>query len=171
MLFHILFMLALQYKVLRISKAFGKECNLVFCTAGGRSKDQLVKADKSVFDLALLNERMLPELFQLIGLNEDVIKQIKELVDYRNDNLAHPKGGIESDPEGKVSKYLEVLRIIQKSMLNLNDAVANNWLKEMKKSESGVEYIELHLAEEYLCPADMQQGDLSKLDRRLNGDV
>jgi hypothetical protein len=156
---------------LRISKIFTKECNLVFCTAGGRSKDQLIDPQKSVFDLALLNERTLPELFNLIGSDDAVIKQIKDLVDYRNDNLAHPKGGAEGDPDGKIELYLDVLKKIQKCMLALNDGVATKWLSEMDPGEAGVEYIELHLAEDYLCPADMQQGKLSKLDKRLNKEI
>jgi hypothetical protein len=169
--FHILFMLALQYKVLRISKAFSKECNLVFCTAGGRSRDQLVNPNKSVFDLALLYERTMPELFSLVGLDDEIIKKIKDFADYRNNNLAHPKGGIEADPDGKVEAYMEILRNIQPCMLKLNNGVAARWLNEMKSGEAGVEYIELHLAEEYLCPADMWQGELSKLDRRLNNEI
>lgn len=169
--FHILFMLALQYKILRITKTFSKECNLVFCTAGGRCKDQLINPQKSVFDLALLNERTLPELFKLIHLDDEVVKQIKDLVDYRNDNLAHPKGGIEDDPEGKIELYLNVLKSIQGCMLILNNGVATKWLTEMEPGEVGIEYIELHLAEEYLCPADMQQGKLAKLEKRLNGKI
>ena len=140
--FHIIFMLALQYKILRIAKAFSKECNLVFCTAGGRFKDQLIDSQKSVFDLALLNERTLPELFKLINLDDEIIKQIKKLVDYRNDNLAHPKGGIEDDPDGKIELYLKILKSIQSCMISLNDEVASKWISEMESEEIGVEYIE-----------------------------
>src|SRR3990167_9862545 len=50
--FHIMFMLALQYKILRISKVYSKECNLVFCTSESRIKKELINPDKSVFDLA-----------------------------------------------------------------------------------------------------------------------
>lgn len=53
-------------------------------------------------------------------------------------------------------------------MLALNDGVATKWLSEMEPGEAGLEFIELHLAEEYLCPADMQQGKLSKLNKKLN---
>ena len=165
--FHIMFMLALQYKILRITKAFSSECDLVFCTAGGRWKDQLINPQKSVFDLALLNERTLPELFKLINLDDEIIKRIKNLVDYRNDYLAHPKGGVEDDPEEKIELYLDVLKSIQSCMLALNDGVATKWLAEMEPGEDGVEYIDLHLAEEYLCPADMQNGKLSQLDKRI----
>lgn len=167
--FHVLFMLALQYKILRITKVFSKECNLVFCTAGARCKDQLVDPKKSVFDLALLNERTLPELFKLINLDDDIIKQIKNLVDYRNDKLAHPKGGIEDDPDGKIELYLDILKNIQSCMLALNDGVAEKWLSEMELEVAGIEYIDLHLAAECLCPADMQQGKLSQLGNSLKG--
>jgi len=138
-------------------------------SAGARNKSQLLSADKSVFDLAFLNERTLPALFQILDLNESVIHDIKNLVDYRNDSLAHPKGYIEADIESKLQKYLEVLEKIQESMININDGVAERWLAEMEPGEAEVEYINLHLAEEYICPAEMQQGKLAKLDERLDG--
>ncbi len=166
--FHILFMLALQYKVLRINKIYGKECKLIFCTSGSRYKKELLNPALSVFDLALLSEKHLPEFFQLIGLDEDTIRTIKKFINYRNDNLAHPKGGIEQNPEARITSYIEVLKNIQIFMLSLNNKVAKKWIGEMDPGEAGVEYIDLHLAEEFLCPADMQQGELAELDNRLN---
>lgn len=169
--FHLLFMLALQYKILRIAKEFNSECNLVFVTTSGRNKSQLINPQKSVFDLALLNEKTIPELFSLINLDGVTIELIKDLVDYRNDSLAHAKGGIEDDPEGKIRLYLSILKRIQDFMLKLNDEVATKWLIEMRSGQEGVDYIELHLAEEYLCPSDMQQGKLSQLEKRLNSEL
>jgi hypothetical protein len=165
--FHILFMLALQYKILRISKIFSKECNLVFSIIGNRNRDLLINPNKSVFDLALLPERTLPELFKLINLGGDAITQIKDLVDYRNDNLAHPKGGIEADPERKIIQYIELLKSIQLCMSSLNSDVAKKWIAEMGSGKAGEEYIQLHLAEEFLCIADMQQGAFIELEKRL----
>jgi len=51
-------------------------------------------------------------------------------IDERNDNLAHAKGGIEPDPDGKIQKYLSDLKMIQFYMLPLNDKIADNWIVE-----------------------------------------
>lgn len=166
--FHLLFMLALQYKVMRIARAYAKHCDLAFALIGGREKDTLLGNSRSVFSLASINERTLPDLFKLVNLDKEVIKRIKEIVDHRNETLAHAKGSIESDPARKIQDYLEILRKLQKHMIRLNNKVAKKWLSEMEPGESGVEYIEWHLAEEYLCPADMQQGNLAKLEDGLN---
>jgi len=158
--FHLLFMLSIQYKVMRIIRVHEKECLLVFSTVGGRDKKKLLNPQRSVFDLACLNERILPELLQLLSVDEEVIKKIKTLVDYRNDSLAHPKGGIESNHEEIINRYIEILELIQPYLLPVNNQVARAWMGEMEPGDSGVEYVQLHLAEEYLCPADMGQGNL-----------
>jgi len=41
----------------------------------------------------------------------------------------------------------------------------------MGKGWSGKEYMETHFVEEYLCSADMRQGKLIELDKRLNGEI
>lgn len=169
--FHLLFMLTLQYKILRIAKVHKQASDLFFSGVGGRNREQLLSEQKSVFVIALINEKTVCEVFQLLSLDHGVIKKIKDLIEERNDNLAHAKGGIEPDPEGKISDYIEILQEIQESMLELNNEVAEKWLSEMGPGETGVEYIELHLAEENLCPADMQQGKLAKLDERLNREI
>lgn len=166
--YHLLFMLSLQYRVMRIIMAFEKECLLVFSTVGGRDKVKLLNPERSVFDLACLNERTIPELFQLLDSDKEILKKIKNLVDYRNDSLAHPKGSTALDYEKRVPQYIEILDQLQPSFIELNNSVAEKWLHEMEPGESGVEYIDLHLQEEFLCPADMQQGKLSELEDRLN---
>jgi hypothetical protein len=161
--FHILFMLSLQYKVLRVAKAYEKECNLVFCTAGARDKDKLLNIKKSVFDLAFLNERVLPEFLQLVEVDESAIRSVKALVNYRNDNLAHPKGGIEINPEIKIGEYMDVLEKIQRSFTKMNDDIVEKWSKDLEFTEDSQQYLETHKAEEYLCFADLRYGRMSKL--------
>lgn len=166
--FHLLFMLSLQYRAMRIVKIFERECLLVFSTAGGRDKAKLLNPARSVFDLGCLNERTLPELLQLLNIDGKTLKKIKSKVDYRNDALAHPKGGTVPDYEKKIQEYTDLLEEIQPALLRINDEVAKKWQAEMDSDESWNQYKELHLAEEYLCRADMQQGVLAKLDSRLN---
>lgn len=168
---HLLFMLSLQYKVMRIAKAKPRSSNTFFAGAAGRNKETLLNPDKSVFDIAFIYESTLPEIFRLIKVDENQISKIKYLVNNRNEQLAHAKGSIENDPEEKISQYFEILRNIQPNFLDINNKVANAWLKEMGTGQSGVDYMETHFIEEYLCPADMQQGKLAELDKRLNGNI
>lgn len=168
---HLLFMLALQYKVLRIARAYPKSLDLFFAGVGNRNKKDLLDVRRSVFSIALINERTMPEIFRRIDVEEVEILKIKRLVSDRNDRMAHAKGGIESDPEGRVEQYLEVLRNMQHKFLNLNDKVAEKWLKEMGKGREGIEYMETRFIEEYLCPADLKDGKLADLEKQLNGEI
>ncbi|PLX25738.1 hypothetical protein C0580_01515 [Candidatus Parcubacteria bacterium] len=140
--FHLLFMLALQYKILRISQIQTESCNLFFCGVAGRSKDVLLSDEKSVFDIALINERTIPEIFQLVGLDTKGIKSIKDLIDQRNNTLAHAKGGIEIRPEEKVDKYIKTLEAIQKSFSQINQDLINTWLYDIQGCEDAEQYLE-----------------------------
>ncbi len=140
--FHLLFMLALQYKVLRIAKTQTKSSNLFFSGVGSRSKRQLLSENRSVFDMALINERTIPEIFQLIDLDPVVIKNIKNLVDNRNNNLAHAQGGIERKLDEKINKYIQAIEEVQKSIIHLNKDVSINWLYDMRACEDIDQYLE-----------------------------
>lgn len=133
--FHLLFMLAVQYKILRVSQIHSESCNLFFCGVAGRSKKELLSEQKSVFDIALINERTIPEIFQLVGLNNGDIKNIKDLIDERNNNLAHAKGGIEQKLEEKVDLYLHAIESIQQKFKKFNEEIANNWLEEITEED------------------------------------
>jgi hypothetical protein len=119
--FHLIFMMAMQYKVLRVSRINPEACNLFFCGVAGRSKNEFLSDKKSVFDIALINERTIPEIFQLFGLDNDKIKSIKALTDERNNTLAHAKGGIEQKPEEKIDLYLQAIKSIQKKFNRHNE--------------------------------------------------
>src|SRR3989339_1717935 len=103
--FHLLFMMIIQYKVLRIAKSYKQASALFFSGIGGRDKEKLLSEKRSVFDIGLIKESTIPEIFQLIGLNKTSIKNIKDIVNQRNDNLAHAKGGIEKNIENKIDTY------------------------------------------------------------------
>lgn len=184
--FHLLSMLAIQYKVFRIS-AYKKDeyleclkkCNM-------RNHDDLKRLqlnvpcldpisrqmppDVSVRNLSLLHERSLFSFLDIVGVESDVICSGQQMVELRG-TYAHANGNIEKNLEEKIDAYLDIHRSIQKNFLPLNDEVAARWLQEMESGELGKEYIEMHLASEFLTPRDMNQGMLATLDKRLNGEM
>jgi len=166
--FHLLFMLALHYKILRLAKYKKTNYKNAFLLQYLNDEALELPDPKSVYTLGLLEESKVANLFKIVGIKSDLIGQIKALVKNRNDNLGHAKGGIERDIERRIREYINVLERIQPFFKKINDKVAKKWIKSMDPGEAGVEYIKLHLAEEYLCPTDMQQGKLSQLDKKLN---
>jgi hypothetical protein len=166
--FHLLFILSLHYKILRIAKFKKTTYKNAFLLQYLNDEASELPTPKSVYTLGLLEESKMVNLFKIIGVKNDLVGQIKALVKNRNDNLGHAKGGIESNIEKRVDEYLNILVKIQPYFESFNNSVARKWFKDMEPGEAGVEYIQLHLAEEYLCPVDMQTGELSKLDQRLN---
>lgn len=165
--FHLLFMLSLQYKVFRISKRMFEKYKMAFMFKH-LDNDHKLCPPESVYDLARIKERSLPDLFSIVGTKEDIIARIKQLIDNRNNNLGHAKGGMEVNAEGRIMEYITCLEELQMSFQLVNDDVADDWLKEMGTGQEGIGYIDTHLAGDYLCPADMKAGRLSKLDSRLN---
>lgn len=159
--FHLLFIMALQYKVLRIFKEKRLKYKTAFTLKFLRDHSKLLEPS-SVFEIASLNERTMPDLFKLISLDGENIAKVKQLVDYRNDKLAHAKGGIEQNPEEKIQNYLEVLHKIQKRYQPLNNKIAKEWLKEIDNEIEPSEFIEASLLNTFLCPADFQKGLLVK---------
>lgn len=166
--FHLVFMLSLQYKVLRIHKQQKEKYDNAFTMENPRDGEKDILNPNSVFTIAILPESKMIDLFKLVGIAPELSNRIKNIIRYRNDNLAHAKGGITLDIEVRINVYIDCLKELQKHFDILNDEVAESWLKEMGPGQEGVEYIDTHLAGDYLCPVDMQAGKLSKLDSRLN---
>ena len=158
MLFHLLFMLAVQYKVLQVSKIHTESCNLFFCGVAGRCKKELLSDQKSVFDIALINERTIPVVFQLVGLDNGGIKSIKNLIDERNNNLAHAKGGIEQKLEEKIDLYLQAIESIQQKFKIHNEQMANNWLEEIAEEDDISQLLENRFLKLGISPSDF--GDI-----------
>lgn len=158
--FHLLFMLALQSMALRVAKLFPQATDLFFAGVGGREKTKLLNPERSAFDFALIHERTLPEIFRLVGMTDQDIGSIKSLIDARNNNLAHAKGGIEADPEGKVELYLGALRMLQPHFTQYNDQVAAGWMGEINDEENLNDFVELRLMDNHLCQADFKEGML-----------
>jgi hypothetical protein len=152
--FHLLFMLSAQYKMLQIASAHKQATDLFFTGVGGRNKEQLLSEQRSVFDMALINERTIPDIFQLVEVDPEVIKKFKELVDERNENLAHAKGGIEQDLENKLAGYVAVLESIQKSCVQINQKLADEWILEVKAGDDLGEFLESYFLDSRLSPRD-----------------
>lgn len=152
--FHLLFMLSAQYKMLQIASAHKQATDLFFTGVGGRNKEQLLSEQRSVFDMALINERTIPDIFQLVGVDPEVIKKFKELVDERNENLAHAKGGIEQDLENKLAGYVAVLESIQKSCVQINQKLADEWILEVKAGDDLGEFLESYFLDSRLSSRD-----------------
>lgn len=183
--FHLLSMLAIQYKVFRIS-AYKKDDYLEFlrrCDVRSDDRKLLqinipfldpitrqIPPSVSVRNLSLLHEKSLFSFLEIVGVEQEIIVSGKQMVDLRS-TYAHANGNIEQNLEEKIDSYLDIHRAIQKKFLPLNDEVAIRWLEEMEAGESGKEYIDMHLASEFLTPSDMNQGKLATLDKRLNGEI
>ena len=164
-------MLALQYKLLRISSEISKEYNTAFYVYQSRDKASLMKPS-SVFEIALMNERAIPDLLRIIEVEESVISDAKKLIDNRNE-LAHAKGGIEREAQNRISKYLVNLKSIQSKMSKLNNKISSDWLSKMGNNEveesEVLSFVELHLLESKLCQADFGFGSLKKhFERYIN---
>jgi hypothetical protein len=159
--FHLLFMLALQYKGIRIAKIFPKPAELFFVGVAGRDKVQLLNPARSAFDLALIKERTLPEMFRLIELDDSAIKKFKDLIDDRNEKIAHAKGWIELSPNERIDQYLDALRDLQPFFVPHNDKIAEQWLSEITEEDDLNDYVDSCLSESQLCPADFRAGLLT----------
>ena len=160
--FHLLFMLSLQYKLLRISKELKSKYLNAFIIKNISRDINILCSPSSVFDLSLLQERSLPDLFRLVELDETTIKRIKKLIDYRNGNLAHANGGMAKEFDVKLHEYLDCLDILQNKFLKLNDKLAKKFKSEIKRGDDRNYFIETRLLKFYLCPTDFLKGDLNK---------
>jgi hypothetical protein len=157
--FHMLFMLACQYKILRLVNFNKTEYQRLFILKDVREKDILNPT--SAFTFSKLSEKDVFRICTLINLPEDKIKKACDLVNERND-LAHANGKIEIDYESKIDTYLEILDAIQSSFVFINNELANNWLSRLDPSDDKSDFKENNLAQEYLCGADFESGLLQK---------
>ncbi len=161
--FHILFMMVLQYKVLRIKKQ--REAQYIQRIKKwhkGKKKRYFIKVN-SVLEFGLMPENNLPGIFNIIGLSEDNINKIKDLVRHRNDNVAHAKGGHIFDVDEKIYEYLNCLSEVQKCMEALNNEIAKNWLEEIENEENLDDFKERKLASSFICNEDFRSGDMQLL--------
>lgn len=141
--FHLLFMLAVQYKVYRLS-AFDndwylqklKKCDLwkgnkkvLEENSPLENKDGIILSASSVRNLSLIKEKQLFDFFDVLKVEGDVIKQAKDLVEIRG-KYAHANGNIEEDVGSRIDSYLQILDSIQLKFENVNKA-SQSWNEEI----------------------------------------
>jgi hypothetical protein len=132
---------------------------IFFSTRGGRYKSKLLSDKRSVFDLSSIKERTLPEIFQLIGLQDKKIGEIKDLIDKRNNNLAHANGNITIlDLERLIMEYISLIRVIQESFSQINQKFASDWIAEIQPGDDVEQFLETHFLGSHFSPRDF--GDI-----------
>lgn len=167
--FHLLFMLSLQYKALRIAKHHVKASTLFFHGVGGRKKQEIICDNPSVFSLSLIHESTLPEIFQLIESKRATIQNIKDIVKSRNKTFAHASGVVQPNLESDIDEYILSLSEIQKCCVDLNDAVSEKIAEQVESSEEAIKNtIEMFLGPEHLTNEDFRQGGLIAFYKELH---
>jgi len=146
--FHLLFMLAAQYWVYRISawknveylkilqncRTYRKEDRkILISNAPIPDATGVISSNSSVRNLSKIKEAHLFHFFRILGLNEEIIKQAEVIVNIRG-TYAHANGNIEESIEERIDEYLSILREIQKCMAVVNKGV-QNWANEIEEGE------------------------------------
>ena len=155
--FHLLFMMAVQYKVLRIynEQRRGYQGAIAKISMKKRVKKQL-RVPTSPTAIGFLNENKIISILKIAGLSDADKEYIKNsIIDYRNDNLAHAKGYIELHLELKFNEYFSGLEFVQKAYREMNRNVAESWLGEVTKNDDIGEFFENQLSGSHLCPRDL----------------
>lgn len=168
--FHLLFIMSIQYKIKRIYELYPNDYKKSLIHLPDRNKKDLTEID-SVFRVALFNERSLGEIFKLIDLDTNVIKKIKELVDYRNEKLAHPKGSIDYSFYEKIDNYISTLDLISEKMIEENNKVIEdkiiNYFRD-QDYEINRENLENSLFGSELTYKDFENSDHSDLTKIID---
>ncbi|HVY72660.1 MAG TPA: hypothetical protein VG984_01225 [Candidatus Paceibacterota bacterium] len=156
---HLLFLLAIQYKILRVATEQKEIYSLSITLKNPIKKEEMeILAPRSPFILGFFNEKELVQLSKVLKVDDKCVKAMKELINYRNDKIAHAKGYVESNLENKVEEYLSTLEMLQPHMLPMNNNMGQLWEKELDPGDDIVEFVETRLLGSYLCPADFNDG-------------
>lgn len=157
--FHLLFMLVLQYKVLRIYKDQKEKYELALTTKNPRDEEKDILAPESPLAIAFLGESEIVDFLKIAGLSADDARSIKKsIVRYRNDKIAHAKGYIEQDIETKLLEYFGWLKKLQTVYCPMNQNVANVWLAEIQAGDDIEQFLETHFLDSCFSPRDF--GDI-----------
>lgn len=179
--FHLLFMLAIQYKVYRLSAwnkdyylnwvntnkylIYNNECKQQLLSNVPLNKELLWNINQSsVKTLSLIKEKHIFGLFSLIGIGDDIIVKAKALVENRNDRF-HANGEIDEKTEEKIDDYLEVLEYIQEKFkeVGVNQDIQGDWSQDI---EEGVYPLDEFFEEKFLY-SQFSQKDFSDIIKPL----
>jgi len=139
--FHLLFMMALQYRILRIFKDRPENYRLSI-TLKNTKENRAILNPSSPFDFSLFNESEVVNFFRLVDCKDDKLGKIKFLIKERN-NLAHASGNIDNNPEKKCEEYLSCLDEIQKLFSKSNQLLADEFLKELEEDWDIKQFFEI----------------------------
>lgn len=153
--FHLLFMLALQYKVLRIYKEQKEKYDLAMIVKNPRDEEKDILAPESPLAIAFLGESEVVDFLKIAGLSTDDARGIKKsIVRYRNDKIAHAKGYIEQDVETKLTEYFDWLERLQTAYQSMNREVAMRWIEEIEAGDNMEQFLEIHFLDSCFSPHD-----------------
>jgi len=156
--FHLLFMLAVQYRVLRISTDNPSDYKKAFTLNKPRKENKHVLSPTLVTDLSLIPESPIFHMFELVDLEDVILNDCKKIIKRRNTEFMHAGGNIPAEPELHIDNCLQKLDSIQERFLEQNNKIAEGWLSELEEFEEICEFVEKRLYESRLTPADFQSG-------------
>ena len=161
--FHLLFMLAVHYKVLRYAEEYPSDYKNAFTFVRLRDGQEKVLKPDSVFDMSVLGEREVFNVFQLMGMNESDIRKCKKIIDTRNGNLMHANGKIVHEVDETIENYCECLANIQACFTDMNERIAEEWNDELEEGEDVKEFVDVRLYSTRLCVSDFKTGALNEV--------
>lgn len=157
--FHLLFMMAVQYKILRIYKEQKEKYKIALTTKNPRDGEIDILAPESPFTIAFLGESEIVDFLKIVGLSADDARSIKKsIIRYRNDKIAHAKGYIEQDVEIKIAEYFGWLETLQNVYRPMNQNIADVWLAEIQVGDDMDQFLETHFLDSCFSPRDL--GDI-----------
>ena len=149
---HLLFMVSIQCKVLRI---YRERRNAYQTKVGQRSKS-ILQTPTSPLDIAYLGEREIVNFLKVAGLSTNHANRIyKSIVKYRNKKIAHAWGYTEPHLKTKINEYFNALETIQIAYQDMNRIVANDWLNKVQKSDDIGNFLDKRFLDSLLCPRDL----------------
>lgn len=153
--FHLLFMMAIQYRVLRIYKEYKEKYDLAMTIKNPRDGERDILKPGSPLAIAFLGESEIMDFLKIAGFSPDDARNIKKsIVRYRNDKIAHAKGYIEQELEIKILEYLKWLESLQKVYFPMNVSVATTWLSEVQEGDDLDQFLETHFLDSCFTPRD-----------------
>jgi hypothetical protein len=159
--FHLLFMMALQYKVLRIYKEHKDKYDLAIVIKNPRDEEKDLLAPESPLAVAFLGESEIVDFLRIAGLSIEDSRNIKKsIIRYRNSKIAHAKGHIEPNLDNKIIEYFQWLEVIQNAYLPMNCLVVDSWIAEIEKGDNIESFLEKHFLDSCFSPRDY--GDVIK---------
>lgn len=161
--FHLLFMLAVQYKALRVYENMPNEYRLCFTLDNIRKDQRHILAPRSVFDLSLLPERTIFQLFELVDITPECVSGCKKIIDRRNNEFMHASGNLVTDVDVYVQNCLKQLGRIQQCFVEFNNRIASDWSHELDEYDDIPEFVGIRLYDTRLTQADFASGTLDNL--------